>query len=149
VALSILYRVYRAGLLLRKFLRICEQSHTMKSLPGTNFHPACIVIAMQLGRTTTMRTAVMTLLSGRGLAAAAAIAGVVAITAPTPAEARISTGAAIGIGLGSFVLGSAIASGAFANPYGYYPYGYYAPTYYTPLAPRSCWYPQYGGYYAC
>ena len=99
-----------------------------------------------------MRTAVLTLLSGRGLATAAAIAGAVAITDPTPAQARISTGAAIGIG--SFVLGSAIASGAFANPYGYYPYGYHAPVpaYYVPPVrshPRTCWYPQYGGYYAC
>ena len=40
-------------------------------------------------------------------------------------------------------------------PYGYYPYGYYPPTpaYYVPPAPvysyRRCWYPQYGGYYAC
>ena len=101
-----------------------------------------------------MRTAVLTLLSGRGLATAAAIAGAVAITDLTPAQARISTGAAIGIGLGSFVLGSAIASGAFANPYGYYPYGYHAPVpaYYVPPVrsdPRTCWYPQYGGYYAC
>jgi hypothetical protein len=97
-----------------------------------------------------MRKAVLSLLSGCGLAAAV-VAGTVAITAPTPAEARVSTGAAVGIGLGSFVLGSAIASGAFANPYGYYPYGYYAPTYNTIPAPvpRTCWYPQYGGYYAC
>jgi hypothetical protein len=106
---------------------------------------------MQLERTTTMRTAVLTLLSGRSLAIAAAIAGAVTITAVTPARAGVSPGAAVGIGLGSFVLGSAIASGALANPYGYYPYGYYAPTYYTPPAPvpRTCWYPQYGGYYAC
>ena len=101
-----------------------------------------------------MRTAILIVLSGRGLVTAAAIAGAVVITAPTPAEARISTGAAVGIGLGSFVLGSAIASGAFANPYGSYPYGYYAPApaYYVPPVrsyPRTCWYPQYGGYYAC
>jgi len=66
----------------------------------------------------------------------------------------ISTGAAVGLGLGSFALGTAVGSAA-ARPYGYYPYGYYAPApaYYAPPPvysyPRSCWYPQYGGYYAC
>jgi hypothetical protein len=132
-----------------EFRRICEKPHTVRALPGTNFLAACIVMAMQIGRTTTMRTAVLTLLSGRGLATAVAVAGAVAIAAPIPAEARISTGAAIGIGLGSFALGTAIGSGAFAHPYGYYPYGYHtpAPAYYAPQ--RTCWYPQYGGYYAC
>jgi hypothetical protein len=101
-----------------------------------------------------MHKAVLTLLNGRSLATAAALAGTLLIAAPTPAEARIGTGAAIGIGLGSFALGTAIGSGAFAHPYGYYPYGYYtpAPAYYAPPVrshPRTCWYPQYGGYYAC
>ena len=66
----------------------------------------------------------------------------------------ISPGAAVGIGLGSFALGTALGSGAFAQPYGY-PYGYSAPApvYYAPPPaypyPRTCWYPQFGGYYAC
>ena len=92
-------------------------------------------------------------LSMRSFAAAVAIASAVAIATPTPAKAGIGTGAAIGLGLGALALGTAIGSGAFAQPY-YYPHGYYAPapTYYAPVAPvpqRSCWYPQYGGYYAC
>ena len=65
----------------------------------------------------------------------------------------IGPGAAVALGLGSFALGTAVGSGAFARPYGYYPYGYYgAPAYYAPppaYAYRTCWYPQYGGYYAC
>ncbi len=98
-----------------------------------------------------MRKTVLTLLSGRGLLTAAALVGAVAIASPTPASAGVSPGAAVGIGLGSLALGTAIGSGAFANPYGYYPYGYYTPTYNTLPAPvpRTCWYPQYGGYYAC
>jgi hypothetical protein len=67
----------------------------------------------------------------------------------------ISPGAAVGIGLGSFALGTALGSGAFAQPWGYPSYGYYAPApvYYAPPPvypyPRTCWYPQFGGYYAC
>ena len=99
-----------------------------------------------------MRKSVLALLSARNLAAAAAIAGVVAIAAPTPAEAWVSNGAAVGIGLGSLALGTMVGSAA-ANPYGYNPYGYYAPApaYYAPppVAYRTCWYPQYGGYFAC
>jgi hypothetical protein len=81
---------------------------------------------------------------------------------PCSAEAGIDTGAAVGIGLGSFALGGAL--GAAPNPYYRpYPYGYYypaAPVYYSPppvyYAPpayypplRSCWDPYYAGYYAC
>jgi hypothetical protein len=116
-------------------------------------------IAMRLGRTTTMHNTVRTVLSGRYLAATVAMAGALAISAPTPAKAWVSNGAAVGIGLGALALGTAIGSGALANPYGYYPYGYYAPaptypTYYAPptpvyYQPRTCWYPQYRGYYAC
>lgn len=82
------------------------------------------------------------------------------VTAPTTADARVDTGAAIGIGLGSFALGSTL--GAASRPYygpAYYPYGYYypppAPVYYPPPAPayyptaRSCWDTYYGRYYAC
>src|ERR1051325_1840934 len=144
----------RAARALRKFFCGCELLHTARTLPGATFRVPCIVIAMRLQRTTTMNKSVLMLLSGRTLAAAA-IASAVAIAAPTPAEARIGTGAAIGIGLGSFALGTAIGAGAYANPYGYYPYGYYgpAPAYYAPTPvysyPRSCWYPQYGAYYAC
>jgi len=64
----------------------------------------------------------------------------------------ISSGAAVGLGLGSFALGTVVGSAA-ARPYGYSPYGYYAPApaYYAPppVAYRTCWYPQYGGYFAC
>jgi hypothetical protein len=92
--------------------------------------------------------------TGKGLAAAAAIAGVVGLTAvPQPAHA-LGTGAAVGIGLGALAVGTAIGSGAAANPYGYYGYGYGpgyygygpAPGYY---APRSCWSPYYGRYVPC
>lgn len=62
-----------------------------------------------------------------------AVVGAVALTAPTPARA-LDTGAAVGIGLGSFALGTAL--GAASNPYGYAPsygsapsYGYAAPSY--------------------
>jgi len=52
---------------------------------------------------------------------------------PSSAEA-LDTGAAVGIGLGSFALGTALGAGA--NPYyRSYPYGYYypaAPVYYPP-----------------
>ncbi|HEX5318688.1 MAG TPA: hypothetical protein VFW46_05995 [Stellaceae bacterium] len=90
--------------------------------------------------------------SGVTLAAAAMI-GVVGMTAtPKPAEA-LGTGAAVGLGLGAFALGTAV--GAAANPY--YPNGYYygpgyyyppAPAYY-PYSPRQCWDGYYGRYYAC
>jgi hypothetical protein len=112
-------------------------------------------MAMQLGRTTTMRKSILTLLSGRTLITAAALASMAVVTTPLPAKAGISNGAAVALGLGSLALGTAIGSAAYANPYGYYPYGYYppAPAYYGPPAPaypyRTCWYPQYGGYYAC
>jgi hypothetical protein len=91
--------------------------------------------------------------------ASATIAAAIWLTVPNPAEA-LDTGAAVGIGLGSFALGTAL--GAASNPYygGYYggyayPYGYYpaAPAYYPPPAPyygpRSCWDPYYRRYYAC
>jgi hypothetical protein len=95
--------------------------------------------------------------TGLGLAIAAAL------SLPSTANAQywrgggwhggggISPGAAVGLGLGSFALGTAIGSGAFARPYGY-PYGYYPPAYYAPppVYPyRTCWYPQFNGYYAC
>jgi hypothetical protein len=67
----------------------------------------------------------------------------------------IGPGAAVGLGLGSFALGAAVGSAA-SRPYGYgyNPYGYYAPppAYYPPppaYSYRTCWYPQYNGYYAC
>jgi hypothetical protein len=90
------------------------------------------------------------------LTMAAAVVGAVAWAGQTPAHARIDTGAAVGIGLGSFALGTAV--GAAANPYYspyYAPYGYAypAPAYYPPPAPyyspRSCWDPYYRRYYAC
>lgn len=95
--------------------------------------------------------------AGRGVAAAA-ILGLVGMTAaPQPAHA-VSPGAAVGIGLGALAVGTALGTGA-ANPYYYgyygYPYGYYyppAPAYYPApsyYAPRSCWDPYYRRYYAC
>jgi hypothetical protein len=93
----------------------------------------------------------------RGLTFAAGLAAAVAVTLPGPAQARIDTGAAVGIGLGSFALGTALgaASRPYYPSYGY-PYGYYAPppAYYPPpapayYAPRSCWDPYGGRYYAC
>jgi hypothetical protein len=64
---------------------------------------------------------------GRRLVLAAAIAGAAAIaSAPRPADAWVSPGAAAAIGLGSFALGTMLGAGA--NPYysPYYPDGYYA-----------------------
>lgn len=98
--------------------------------------------------------------AGRTVAAAAAIAGTIGLTAaPQPAHA-LGTGAAVGIGVGALALGTML--GAAANPY-YYPYGYYYPpaAYYYPPAPaypaypaypyptRSCWSPYYRTYVAC
>lgn len=95
--------------------------------------------------------------AGRSLAVAGALAALVPLTVPTPAHA-ISSGAAVGLGLGSLALGTMIGSAA-ARPYGYYPYGgyYYAPppayayppspAYYPPV--RRCWDPYYRYYYAC
>lgn len=91
---------------------------------------------------------------GKLTAAAAMLAAVAVVLPPSPANA-LDTGAAIGIGLGSFALGSAL--GAAANPYYRpYPYGYAypAPAYYPPPAPyyppaRTCWDAYYGRYYSC
>jgi len=95
----------------------------------------------------------------RGLAVAAALVGGVAMTAPQPAQARVSDGWAAAIGVGSFALGAAAARGAYGYPgYGGGYGGYYAPApayYYPPAAPayypagRSCWDPYYQRYYAC
>jgi hypothetical protein len=90
--------------------------------------------------------------SGRGLAVAAALAAGVAMTAPQPAHAGISNGAAVALGVGSFALGAAAARPY--GGYGYYPYGgyYAAPAYYPPAPayyPRTCWDPYYRRYYAC
>ena len=93
----------------------------------------------------------------RALGVFAAVATAVWLVAPNPADARVDTGAAVGIGLGSFALGTALgaASQPYYNPF---PYGYYpppAPVYYPPPAPgyyppaRSCWDSYYGRYYAC
>jgi hypothetical protein len=55
--------------------------------------------------------------SVRGLVLATTVGVVVAFTGSAPANARggVSSGAAVGIGLGSFALGTAIGSAA--NPY--------------------------------
>ena len=94
-------------------------------------------------------------------ALATAAAGIVAaMCIGTSAEAGISNGAAVGLGLGSFALGTAVGSAAnpYYNPY-YNPYGYSPPppaNYYSPPAPayyynqpRSCWDPYYRRYYTC
>jgi hypothetical protein len=93
---------------------------------------------------------------GRGLALASALAvGVAFIAAPTTAEARISTGAAVGIGLGSFALGTALGSAAaypyygggyYGAGYGGYPYGGYT-GYGYPAYGYGGYTPAYGGYY--
>jgi len=91
---------------------------------------------------------------GLGFVASAAVFFAVGMTvAPEPAHA-VSTGEAVGIGLGAFALGSALSA-----PYGYPGYGAYPtyPAYYYPPAPpayyypppRSCWNPYYGRYYPC
>lgn len=99
----------------------------------------------------------MRLLAGsRSFAAIIAVTGLLATAVPTQPANALGTGAAVGIGLGSFALGTAL--GAAANPYYrpyYYPYGYYpAPAYYPPPATyyppaRSCWDPYSGRYYGC
>src|SRR5215208_673406 len=45
--------------------------HTVGALPSPNFRAACIARAMQPARTTTMRTAVLTVLGSLALSAAA------------------------------------------------------------------------------
>src|SRR5215475_8638625 len=90
----------------------------------------------------------------KSLTIAAALVATVAIFAAPKSAQALDTGAAIGIGLGSFALGTAL--GATASPYPVTPYGYAppAPVYY-PLPPtyypsaRSCWDPYYRRYYAC
>ena len=90
------------------------------------------------------------------LAVAVAAVAIIAVALPSRPASALDTGAAVGIGLGSFALGTAL--GAASNPYyrPYSPYGYYypAPAYYAPppapyYAPRSCWDPYGQRYYAC
>ena len=101
----------------------------------------------------------MMLISGATtVIAIAAVLGVIgAAAAPQPAHARVSSGAAVGIGLGAFALGTALGASTAYPDYGGY---YYAPGYYYPPAPayypapyyyypRQCWDPYYGRYYAC
>jgi hypothetical protein len=95
----------------------------------------------------------------RVITVAASLAFMVSLV-PSSAEAEIDTGAAVGLGLGSFALGTALgaASNPYYRPYGYYypgapvyyppPPGYYPPpAYYPPV--RSCWDPYYARYYPC
>ena len=105
-----------------------------------------------------------------GLMVVAAMVAVVSLTtAPTVTYAQhhhggdgISTGAAVGLGLGAFALGSALTAGAYGYP-GYYapppaypayypppayPAYYPTPAYYPP-APRSCWDSYSQRYYPC
>jgi hypothetical protein len=88
---------------------------------------------------------------GRGLALVSALAVGVAFTAPAAKadwhhHGGISTGAAVGIGLGSFALGTALGSAA-AYPYyggGYYGGGYYGGYPYGGYAGYGYGYPSYG-----
>lgn len=94
--------------------------------------------------------------TGRTLAVSAALLGAVGLTVtPKPAHA-LSTGAAVGIGLGALAVGTAL--GAASNPYyngypAYYGYPapapYYGPAYYGYGPSHSCWNPYYGRYYPC
>jgi hypothetical protein len=101
--------------------------------------------------------------TGRTLALATAIVGGIGLTlASSPAHA-ISTGEAVGIGVGAAAVGAAV--GAAASP-GYYApapaypapvYGAPAPAYYQqapgygygPGPSGSCWNPSYGRYTSC
>jgi hypothetical protein len=95
--------------------------------------------------------------TGRSLALAAAIAGVVGLTLTSKPVYAVSPGAAVGIGLGALAVGTVL--GTAANPYpGYYPGYYYppapayyapGPSYYGPGPVHSCWSPYYGRYYPC
>jgi hypothetical protein len=86
------------------------------------------------------------------IATAAGAIAVGLMASPQPAQAWVSSGAAVGIGLGAFALGTALASPYYYGYPGYYGYpAYYyppAPNYYYP-PPRSCWNPYYGRYYPC
>jgi hypothetical protein len=89
---------------------------------------------------------------GRALALGTAMVAAIGFATPQPAHA-LSTGAAVGIGLGAAAVGTAVGAAA-ANPYynGYYAapaYGYApAPVYGAP-PPRSCWSPYYNQYVPC
>jgi hypothetical protein len=99
--------------------------------------------------------------TGRSLAIGAAILGAVGLTAVPQTARALSPAAGVGIGLGAFAAGTALGAASnpyynpYYNPYGYYPYRYSypaAPAYAAPAygyAPRSCWNPYYGRYYAC
>src|SRR5947207_4736082 len=85
--------------------------------------------------------------SGLTLASALAV-GVTFTAAPTTAEARISTDAAVGIGLGSFALGTALASAASYPYYSGYPgNGLWIRVRAYPAYSYRGYAPQYGGYY--
>jgi hypothetical protein len=83
---------------------------------------------------------------------AAFVATVGLTTIPQQPAHALSTGAAVGIGLGAAALGTAVGAAA-ANPYynGYYGPGYYgyAPAYTPYPAPRSCFSPYYNTYVPC
>jgi hypothetical protein len=95
--------------------------------------------------------------TGRTLALATAIVGGIGLTVTsTPAHA-ISTGEAVGIGVGAAAVGAAVGASA-ASP-GYYApapvYSAPAPAYYQPnpgYGPGpsgTCWSPSYGRYVPC
>ena len=102
-----------------------------------------------------MKVADLVSRAGRGLMAVAIFGAVSLAATSDPAEARVSDGAAIGIGLGAFALGTAVGGAPYYNSYyAPYGYGYYPPAYYYPPAPayyppRNCWDPYYRRYYPC
>src|SRR5271156_5278073 len=89
---------------------------------------------------------------GRTLALGTAMVAAIGFATPQPAHA-LSTGAAVGIGIGAAAVGNAVGAAA-ANPFyspGYYNYGpNYAPGYYGYGYPApttgSCWSPYYNRY---
>jgi hypothetical protein len=97
---------------------------------------------------------------GRTLALATAIVGGIGLTLASQPAHAISTGEAVGIGVGAAAVGAAVGAGAASGP-GYYApapaypaYGAPAPAYYGPgpgygPAPGSCWSPAYGRYMPC
>jgi hypothetical protein len=77
--------------------------------------------------------------------AAAAVLGLTAVTAPSPAEAHWRGGGFFPAVAGGLIAG-AVIGGLASNAYAYGPYGYYggyAPAYYGGYAPAY-----YGGYYS-
>lgn len=92
----------------------------------------------------------------RSIAAMGLLAVAVTLSPDRASAGGVSTGAAVGIGLGALALGTMAAASApapYYPPPAYYPPpppAYYpAPAYYGPYGPRSCWDPYYQRYVVC